>query len=252
MAQRRVDVARARRRIPVRILEQEGRCRKHHSLLQRLKSGTGAGIIAELKKASPSAGLIRRVYRPAAIAKEYAESGAVGISVLTEPHWFLGSEIHLRQVRAAVNLPILRKDFICDPYQIHEAAAWGADVVLVIVAALEASALKDLHATARGLGLEVLVEVHTPAELDAAVDLKDALIGVNSRNLKTLKTDLEVALNLGRRLPAGRICIAESGIRTRHDIERLESAGYRGFLVGESLMRGVRPGETLRTLAGTL
>lgn len=250
MDERRADVQAARRLRPESALRAEAAARSHHSLEARLRAGTSTRILAEVKKASPSAGLLRPDYVPGAIAADYAAAGAIGISVLTEPRHFLGEEAHLREVRRAVSLPVLRKDFVCDPYQVLEAAAWGADVVLLIVAALEAGLLRDLYAQAIDLGLEVLVEAHTADEVTAALALPAAILGVNSRNLKTLVTDLGVAEDLARQIPEDRLCIAESGIKTRADIVRLESCGYDGFLVGETLLKNAAPGAALQTLRG--
>jgi indole-3-glycerol phosphate synthase len=203
-----------------------------------------------MKKASPSAGLLRPDYRPAEIGALYEERGAAGISILTEPRHFLGTPEHVQQVRAVVDLPILRKDFMCDAYQVWEAAAWGADVILLIVAALDAAELTDLHAVAQEAGLDVLVESHTAAEVELALALDDAIIGVNSRNLKTLKTDLQVAVDLAPVMPPDRICVAESGIKTRADIEMLLDVGYNGFLIGEALMSEGDPAAKLGELLG--
>jgi indole-3-glycerol phosphate synthase len=250
LAQRKADVAAAKRLVPLASLEKEAGKRRHHSLAERLTGATGTCIIAETKKASPSAGLLRSNYRPGEIARGYEKAGAVGISVLTEPHHFLGSEQHLRDVRDAVDLPVLRKDFLCDPYQVAEAAAWGADVVLLIVAGLSGRRLQELCQTAKGYGLDVLVEAHTARELKLALSLPDVVVGINSRNLKTLKTDLAVARDLADLVPTGRLAIAESGIRTRTDITELEDLGYKGFLIGESLMRCPDPAAKLRALIG--
>lgn len=248
-AERRADAGRAAKRMPLAVLKEAAAGRVHHSLAERLGSGRRC-IIAEMKKASPSAGLLRQRYSPAALARSYEANGAAAISVLTEPRRFLGSGAHLRAARAACSLPILRKDFISRPYHAWEAAAWGADAVLLIVAALDRAALAALHAEARAAGLEILMEVHTEAELETAVGFGDAILGVNSRNLKTLETDLRTAFRLAALVPRGRLSVAESGIRTRADIERLEEAGYRGFLVGETLLRAPDPGAMLATLAG--
>ena len=248
MAERRADVAEAKRRVPVAALEREAAARRHHSLSDRLRRAPAPRIIAEVKKASPSAGLLQAFYDPAAVAAEYEACGAIAISVLTEPRHFLGSEADLRQVRQAVGLPILRKDFLCDPYQVCEAAAWGADVVLLIAAALDAAGIRDLHQAAVALGLDVIVEIHAADELDAALACEGAVIGVNSRNLKTLTTDLAIARGLAAAIPAGRLRIAESGIRRREEIVELQELGYDGFLIGESLLRGEQPGRALRRL----
>ena len=247
-AERRRDVEEARRLVPEEALRRAAEKRRHHSLIESLRSRPAPRIVAEVKKASPSAGVLIPEYDPAGIARQYEAAGAAGISVLTEPRHFLGSADHLCRVRAAVSLPILRKDFISDPYQVCEAAAWGADVVLLIVAALDRDLLARLHATARELGLDAIVEVHTAEELSVALECEGAIVGVNSRDLKTLRTDLAVAMSLAPLIPAGRVAIAESGIKGREDIDRLEKAGYRGFLIGESLLRGGEPGEGLRRM----
>ena len=168
--------------------------------------------------------------------------------MLTEPNYFLGSQADLKVVRRCVSVPVLRKDFMVDIYQLMEAAAWGADVVLLIVAALSPEQCKLLYQESRELGLEVIVEVHTADEMKAALACEEAIIGVNSRNLKTLTTDLSVAYDLAKRMPKDRICIAESGIRTREDILGLQEAGYKGFLIGESLLRETSPGKALKSL----
>jgi indole-3-glycerol phosphate synthase len=248
MQQRRRDVAAAKERVALRDLLWEAEKRRHHSLVAQLRENLAPRVIAEIKKASPSAGLLRRDYEPAAIALDYVSAGAAGLSVLTEPHYFQGDESHLRAVRAAVELPILRKDFVCDPYQLAEAAAWGADAVLLIAAALEPAECMTLHREAMELGLEVIVEVHAAGELDVALACKNAIVGVNSRNLKTLQTDLAVAMDLIKRIPVGRVRIAESGIKTAADLRRLGGVGYDGFLIGESLMRAPSPGDALRRL----
>lgn len=252
MAERRQDVREAARKIPLQELEAQARGRRHHSLRSRLAAVQGTRVIAELKKASPSRGILREDYRPAEISAGYAAAGAVAVSVLTEPRHFLGEESHLRAVRAAVELPVLRKDFMCSPYQIAEAAAWGADLVLLIVAALEPTELREFHQQALGYGLEVLVETHTESELEAALALDEAIVGVNSRDLRTLKTDLAVAHRLARLIPAGRPAIAESGIHHRADIEALERSGYSGFLIGEALVTTADPAARLRELRGAL
>jgi indole-3-glycerol phosphate synthase len=250
MAERREDVARLRRERPLEALLAEGKGRARHSLRRRLAAGGGTRIIAELKKASPSAGLIRSEYRPGEVARAYEAAGAAAVSVLTEPRHFLGGAAHLREVRRAVAVPVLRKDFICDAYQVAEAAAWGADVVLLIVAGLEEPLLRELYAAAVENGLEVLAEAHTEREAETALALEGAVLGINSRDLRTLKTDLAVARRLAAGIPAGRAAIAESGIRTRRDVEALEALGYRGFLVGEVLMASDSPARKLAELLG--
>lgn len=248
--ERRLAVAAAKRLAPRSKLIELAKHARHRSLVEALRSGAGTRIIAEVKKASPSAGLICGEYDPGSIAAAYERGGAAGISVLTEPGHFLGSIEHLKTVRRAVKLPILQKDFICDRFQLLEAAASGADVVLLIVAALGKKTLKDLHAYACDLGLEVILEVHTGAELERALAFTEAIIGVNNRNLKTLRTDLRVAKNLAKGIRSGRLSIAESGIRSRRDIVALERAGYAGFLVGEALLRGGNPAGNLVKMMG--
>jgi indole-3-glycerol phosphate synthase len=247
VAERRADVEQAKANVPIDALRENAKTRTHHSLVDVLECG-GTNIISEVKKASPSAGVLREDYQPDRIAAEYARAGAAGISVLTEPRHFLGSEQDLRSVRAAVDLPVLRKDFVCDGYQVCEAAACGADVVLLIVAVLDDETLAQLYQEAMGLGLEVLAEAHTMEEVRRALELKEAIVGVNSRDLKTLKTDLAVARELAAGVPGDRLSIAESGIRTRADIEKLKALGYNGFLVGEALMKEAAPADKLREL----
>jgi len=222
--------------------------RVHHSLKAGLLATEKTHIISEMKKASPSAGLLQPEYDPTAIAKSYLENGAVAISVLTEPLHFLGSEDDLRRVREAVDLPILRKDFMCDPYQVVEAAAWGADLILIIAAMLSDEQIQTLYDTAQEQGLEVLAEVHTKEELERVLPFSEAILGVNSRNLKTLKTDLATAHELASFIPPDRISVAESGISRRSEIESLEAAGYDAFLIGEALVSGDDPGGRLAEL----
>ena len=249
VAERREDVTRASAGVPQAELELLAAAREHHSLAAKL-AGEGDHVISEMKKASPSAGLLRPLYEPGKIARIYEDNGASGISVLTEPRHFMGDAAHLREVRSNVGLPILRKDFMCDVYQVYEAAAWGADVILIIIAALAVSELRALYDAAMECGLDVLAEAHTPDEVSLALEFENAIIGVNSRNLKTLKTDLNVAMELGSLIPDSRLAVAESGIKSRGDIEMLKTAGYRGFLIGEVLMSQGDPGAKLRELLG--
>jgi indole-3-glycerol phosphate synthase len=207
-----------------------------------------SAVIAEVKKASPSKGLIRADFDPAAIARSYAAGGATCLSVLTDRDFFQGSEDYLMQARAACELPILRKDFIIDPYQVYEARVIGADCILLIVAALGDAALLELSLLAAELDLDVLCEVHDEAELERALALPVPLIGVNNRNLRTFETRLDTSLELKRRMDDERLLVAESGIHTAADVARLREGGINAFLVGEAFMRAVDPGQALREL----
>jgi indole-3-glycerol phosphate synthase len=212
------------------------------------KSGEGVAVIAELKKASPSKGLIRAEFRPAELARELEAAGAAALSVLTDEEFFQGSLGNLRDASTAVKVPCLRKDFIVDEFQLVEARANSADAVLLIVAALSVQELGALAAGARRRGLDVLCEVHDGEELQRALDAGCDLIGVNTRDLRTFKVDLDTAFALAEKFPAGVVRVAESGIHSAEDVARLRAAGYDAFLVGESLMRVERPGDALREL----
>jgi indole-3-glycerol phosphate synthase len=211
-------------------------------------SRTGVAVIAELKKASPSKGLIRAEFRAEELARELETAGAAALSVLTDEEFFQGSLENLRTASAAVKVPCLRKDFILDEFQLLEARANSADAVLLIVAALSQEELRSLARSALSRGLDVLCEVHDEAELQRALDAGCDLIGVNTRDLRTFKVDVETAFRLAGQLPKNVVSVAESGIRSGDDIARLRAAGYQAFLIGESLMRAERPGEALRDL----
>ncbi|MGI9108247.1 MAG: indole-3-glycerol phosphate synthase TrpC [Pyrinomonadaceae bacterium] len=227
------------------------RAAKPHALRAALERETGCNIIAEIKRASPSQGDIRRGISPAALAREYETGGAAAISILTEEDHFRGSLEDLREVRAAVSLPLLRKDFIVDEWQIYEAAAAGADALLLIVAALDDATLLRLRCLAEDeLEMDALVEVHTADELQRAASGAAQLIGVNNRNLHTFAVSLDTSVELIGQAPPGALLVSESGLRTHADLQRLRTLGYKGFLIGETLMRAESPREALRTLLG--
>jgi indole-3-glycerol phosphate synthase len=212
----------------------------------RAKHATGhAAVIAEVKKASPSKGVLREHFAPAEIARSYQAGGAACLSVLTDVQFFQGSAAYLEEARAACDLPVLRKDFIVDPYQIVEARAMGADAILLIAAALSLTQMQELEAFAHSLGLAVLVEVHNRQELTQALTLKTPLIGINNRNLRTFETSLETTLGMLDALPDDRIVVTESGILARADVERMRASDVHTFLVGEAFMRADDPGAAL-------
>jgi indole-3-glycerol phosphate synthase len=205
-------------------------------------------VIAECKRRSPSRGVLRPAYDPVSIARGYEAAGAAAISVLTEPTFFDGALDHLRGVAAAVTIPVLRKDFIVSEYQLHEAAANGADAVLLIVAALDRGMLTALHARATDLGLDVLVEVHDAGELSIAVDAGARIVGVNNRNLRTLEVDVRASETLAARMPADVVRVSESGLKTAADLAGLTASGYDAFLIGERFMTKPDPGGELQAL----
>ncbi len=207
-------------------------------------------IIAEIKKASPSKGVIREDFQPVTIGQDYAMNGATCLSVLTDKEFFQGSEVYLQMVRERCPLPVLRKDFMIDPYQIYEARALGADCILLIVAALEDSQMHELSDTATKLGMDVLVEVHDAAEMERALKLDTRLIGVNNRNLRTFETSLQTTLDLKAQVPKDRIIITESGIHTHADVQLMLDNDIYAFLIGEAFMRAESPGQKMRELFG--
>ena len=217
------------------------------ALLAKLAAG-GAAVIAEIKKASPSKGVLRENFLPAEIAASYANHGAACLSVLTDEHFFQGSAHYLEQARAACELPALRKDFIVDECQVFEARAIGADAILLIAACLEDQQMADLEACAADLGMAVLVEVHDGAELERALRLATPLLGINNRNLRSFEVSLETTLDLLPRVPAGRLLVTESGILGRAAVQRMRASGVHAFLVGEAFMRASDPGQALAEL----
>ena len=216
--------------------------------LYRLVNAGQPAVIAECKKASPSRGVIRKNYHPGEIAAAYERGGAACLSVLTDSHYFQGRDDHLGQARAACSLPVLRKDFIVDPYQVYEARALGADCVLLIVACLDDAALGELSSLAIELGMDVLSEVHDHVELGRALRLDTPLIGINNRDLRHFVTDIETTIGLMSEIPPDRLVVTESGIHTPADVRRLRNYGVNAFLVGEALMRADDPGAKLRDL----
>jgi indole-3-glycerol phosphate synthase len=207
-----------------------------------------AGVIAEIKKASPSKGILRENFKPAEIAQSYEKHGAACLSVLTDLDYFQGCNAYLQEARAACRIPVLRKDFTIDPYQVYEARAIGADAILLIVACLELNQMKDLEACAHDLGLEVLVEVHNAPELEQALELKTPLLGINNRNLKTFEVTLQTTLSLLSMVPSNKILVTESGILNRSDVQLMRENQINAFLVGEAFMRAKDPGLALSEL----
>jgi indole-3-glycerol phosphate synthase len=254
VAVKRDEVAAARRRRDLpslrREAEEAGGLRDFVGSLRRRIAAGHAAVIAEIKKASPSKGVLREHFAPAEIAANYERHGAAALSVLTDERFFQGSADYLCAARAACALPVLRKDFIVDEYQVHEARAMGADCILLIAACLDDALMVDLEQCARALGMAVLVEVHDGAELDRALRLATPLIGINNRNLRSFEVSLATTLGLLPLLPPDRLLVTESGILARADVERMRGAGVHAFLVGEAFMRAPDPGAALAFLFG--
>jgi indole-3-glycerol phosphate synthase len=250
VAATRTRVADAREREPLAALDRHAARQRPRgeAFAASLRRPDRVNVIAECKRRSPSRGVLRAAYDPVAIAAAYAQAGASAISVLTEPAFFDGSLGHLTAVRGAVATPLLRKDFIIDPYQVVEAVAFGADAVLLIVAALDDAVLQSLMREAEGRGLAVLVEVHTDDELDRALAAGARIVGVNNRNLKTLTVDIDLSERLAPRIPASITAVCESGLRTSADLARFSTLGYRAFLIGERFMTTADPGAALAGL----
>jgi indole-3-glycerol phosphate synthase len=254
VAVKREEIAAALKRKSLAVVREDAESRVlTRDFVGAIKAKIAAGkpaVIAEIKKASPSKGVLREDFIPADIAQSYAEGGAACLSVLTDVQFFQGEVDYLKQARASCQLPVLRKDFMVDPYQIYESRAMGADCILLIAACLDDAQMKDLEAIARSLDMAVLVEVHDAAELERALKLKTPLVGINNRNLKTFEVTLDTTLALRASVPSDRILVTESGILTRDDVLRMGAAGVNAFLVGETFMRAPEPGEALAALFG--
>jgi indole-3-glycerol phosphate synthase len=252
VARKREEVAERRTRVPMQQLERLAAAAEpargfEQALRSRVIAGKSA-VIAEIKKASPSKGVIRQDFDPVAIARAYQRAGAACLSVLTDMDFFQGHDDFLRSARNAVTLPALRKDFVVDPYQVLETRALGADCLLLIAAALTADDLGAMHALARSVGLDVLIEVHDAAELEVALTLAPTLVGINNRDLRTFETRLDTTYALLDRIPPGVLVVTESGINTRADVAAMRAAGVQAFLVGEAFMRAADPGAALAAL----
>ncbi|MEX3583251.1 MAG: indole-3-glycerol phosphate synthase TrpC [Burkholderia sp.] len=245
---KREEIAAALESRPLEALRLEAETRDLRDFVGALRAKHAAGqsaVIGEVKKASPSKGVLREHFVPAEIAASYVRHGAACLSVLTDERFFQGSARYLKEVRAACTLPVLRKDFIVDPYQVLEARAMGADAILLIAAALDTPQMQDLEAYADSLNLAVLVEVHDRDEMNEALTLKTPLIGINNRNLRTFETTIETTLGMLDMVPADRIVVTESVILSRADVERMKAANVHSFLVGEACMRAEQPGKEL-------
>ncbi|MCX7242728.1 MAG: indole-3-glycerol phosphate synthase TrpC [Polaromonas sp.] len=252
VAVKRQEVAAALARKPLAAMRADAESRvltRDFVGAMRVKIAAGLpAVIAEVKKASPSKGVLRADFIPADIAQSYAEHGAACLSVLTDQQFFQGSVDYLKQARASCDLPVLRKDFMVDPYQVYEARAMGADCILLIAACLDDAQMQSLEALAMSLDMAVLVEVHDGAELQRALQLKTPLLGINNRNLKTFEVSLDTTLGLLKDVHAGHLLVTESGISTVADVQRMRSAGVQAFLVGEVFMRADEPGQALAAL----
>ncbi|MDN8614691.1 indole-3-glycerol phosphate synthase TrpC [Variovorax ginsengisoli] len=256
VAVKREEIAAAKKKSPLEAVRFDAESRVLTrdfvgALRAKIDAGAAA-VIAEVKKASPSKGVLRAEFIPADIAQSYAEGdgqvSAACLSVLTDRQFFQGGVDYLKQARASCELPVLRKDFIVDPYQVYESRAMGADAILLIVACLDDAQMRDYEAIAAGLGMAVLVEAHDGAELERALKLRTPLIGINNRNLRTFEVSVQTTLDLRAQVPADRLLVTESGIATRDEVARLRAAGVHAFLVGETFMRADEPGEALAEL----
>ncbi len=254
VAVKREEIAAALKKVPLAAMRADAESRVlTRDFIGAMRAKIAAGrpaVIAEIKKASPSKGVLRADFVPADIAQSYAEHGAACLSVLTDRQFFQGSVDFLKQARASCDLPVLRKDFMVDAYQVYEARAMGADCILLIAACLDDARMAELEAIARGLDMAVLVEVHDGAELERALRLKTPLVGINNRNLRSFEVSLDTTLALLGQVPADRLLVTESGILAPADVRRMREAGVQAFLVGEAFMRADDPGQALATLFG--
>jgi len=248
------EIAAARRKVPLEAMRADAQTRVlTRDFVAAMRSKIAAGrsaVIAEVKKASPSKGVLREDFIPADIAQSYAEHGAACLSVLTDRQFFQGQPDYLKQARASCDLPVLRKDFLVDAYQVYESRVMGADCILLIAACLDDAQMAELEAVARSLDMAVLVEVHDAAELQRALRLKTPLIGINNRNLRSFEVTLDTTLALQKDVPADRLLVTESGILAKADVQRMRDAGVHAFLVGEAFMRAPDPGRALADLFG--
>ena len=249
---KRAELAVALERRPLSVVRADAESRVltrdfEGAISQRIQAGRNA-VIAEIKKASPSKGVIRPDFEPADIAQTYAEHGAACLSVLTDQQFFQGSVDYLKQARASCPLPVLRKDFLIDPYQVYESRVMGADAILLIAACLDDAQMRDMEAIARGLFMSVLVEVHDAHELERALRLQTRLLGINNRNLRTFEVSLDTTIALKASVPADKLLVTESGIAERADVQRMNAEGVHGFLVGEAFMRAPDPGAAMAQL----
>ncbi len=252
VATKREEIALALKKTPLAVMREDAESRLltrdfEGALRRKIAAGLPA-VIAEVKKASPSKGVIRADFIPADIAQSYAEYGAACLSVLTDRQYFQGSSDYLKQARASCDLPVLRKDFMVDPYQVYEARAMGADCILLIAACLDDAQMAELESIAHGLNMAVLVEVHDRAELDRALKLKTPLVGINNRNLRSFEVSLDTTLGMLADVPADRLLVTESGILKREDVQLMREHGVNAFLVGEAFMRAKEPGAALAEL----
>ena len=252
VAVKREEIAAAQRKIPFAAMRADAESRVltrdfEGALRRKIDAGKSA-VIAEIKKASPSKGVLRADFIPADIAQSYAEAGAACLSVLTDRQFFQGQTDYLKQARASCDLPVLRKDFMVDPYQIYESRAMGADCVLLIAACLEDAQMAELEAIARSLDMAVLVEVHDRPELERALKLKTPLLGINNRDLRTFEVSLDTTLDMLGDVPVDRVLVTESGILSKDDVKKMRDAGVYAFLVGETFMRAEDPGAALAEL----